>query len=93
METKTSTLSLPLTERGIKIMQKFAYLKKCCNFAADYYNILILGKNQKYFCKQDKGKPAKVAREETTVQPHTPSVCCDSHTYGGLVILLNFYSL
>jgi len=29
-----------------------------------------------------------VVREETTVQPHTPSVCCDSHTYGGLLFFI-----
>jgi hypothetical protein len=63
-------------------------LKNCCNFAFDYYSINFLGKKSDIFLNKIEGTPTMVVRKETTVQPQTPSVCCDSHTYGGRVLFI-----
>jgi hypothetical protein len=73
-----------------KMHPAIAGLKNCCTFAFEHYNIYSWARNQVNFFEQDKGKPIMVVRKEMTVQPQTPSVCCDVHTYGGLAVLLQF---
>ena len=57
-------------------------------FAIDCYNIITLGQNLQVSFEQDIGKPSKVAERKQSATS-MPCVCCDSHTYGGLLFYRN----